>query len=69
MAKPTHKPRKTSPVCPTCGEEFTLIWMKDGSVVLAEIEKIRVIFTNYANASGHYQTCWIKHECEKGKSK
>ena len=67
MPKPTHKPRNIAPECPKCGTHCAVVWMKDGSIVRAEESKVEVIFCNYANASGHYQNCYVKHQCKKGK--
>lgn len=67
MAKPAHKPRKIPPDCPKCGKICTVVWMRDSRVVRAEPEKVRVIFCNYANASGHYTNVYVEHDCEKGK--
>jgi hypothetical protein len=70
MARPaTRKQRPVSPICPDCGEECAVIWMKDGSTVLASKQKIEIIFTNYANASGHTHQAWVRHVCKKGKKK
>ena len=70
MTKKTtpKKSRKISSPCSSCGRDIETVWMKDGSVRAVNPEKVRVIFSNMAQADGRELTVWEPHHpCGKGE--
>jgi hypothetical protein len=65
---PKKSKRITSP-CALCGAEIETVWMKDGSVKAVEAERVRVIFTNMAQADGREMLVWVPHHknCEENR--
>jgi hypothetical protein len=62
MAKKSPKKSKRIPSpCSNCGGEIETVWMKDGSVRAVNPERIRVIFTNMAQADGREMLVWEPH--------
>jgi len=67
--KPTKsKIKKLASPCSKCGKEIETVWMKDGSVRAVNAEKIRIIFSNMAQADGREMLVWEPHHpCNGGE--
>ena len=70
MAKKNTKSKikKLESPCSKCGQEIETVWMKDGSVRAVNAEKVRVIFSNMAQADGREMLVWMPHHpCAGGE--
>jgi len=65
---PPRGSRKIPSPCATCGQEIETVWMRDGSVRAVDAERVRVIFSNQAQADGREMLVWKPHHpCGEGK--